>query len=188
MGNSIQIRINIKGTLLYVCVRISKLNAKITDISFTKHCYPLFFNSICLPSGNSLTSWKHRQFGQFFVLVVLALPIQCNAFLFLAQPQTSCLLLESRNCKTCLLMNPCGSLPLPLYTNMGNANVWRKIYEQVVRCGGLARGESRHKTLFINMPGADSKQQPFKTWTPRRTANMNRGRQREHNANMSHAK
>lgn len=54
---------------------------------------------------------------------------------------------------------------------------------------GKGKGGSRHKTLFMNMPGADSKQQPpLKTWTPPRTANMNGGRQREHNANMSHAK
>lgn len=47
---------------------------------------------------------------------------------------------------------------------------------------------SQDKTLFMNMPGADSKQQPPETWTPSQTTNMNGGRQREHNANMSHAK
>lgn len=51
-----------------------------------------------------------------------------------------------------------------------------------------SKGSEQHKTLFMNMPGTDSKQQPPETWMASQTAHMNGGRQREHNANMSHAK
>lgn len=53
---------------------------------------------------------------------------------------------------------------------------------------GSERGGSQHKTLFMNMSSSDLKQQPSQSWTPLQTANINGGRQREHNANMSHAK
>lgn len=89
---------------------------------------------------------------------------------------------------------------LPSLANLENANVWREVYEQGKDPGtgsgrggcvggeGNRRGGSRNKTLFMDLSGADSKQQPPESWTPRRTASTNRGRQRQHNANMSHAK